>query len=74
MVDRTIFTIGHSNIGIESLIALLLQHDITVVADVRSQPYSRFLPHFSRESLKISLQAAGIRYVFLGRELGAHLA
>lgn len=74
MIDRTIFTIGHSNTGIESLVGLLRQHGITVVADVRSQPYSRFLPHFSREPLKISLQDAGIRYVFLGRELGARLA
>lgn len=71
MTDRAIFTIGHSNVGVDAFIALLRRHAITAVADVRSQPYSRYLPHFSRETLKASLQDAGIAYVFLGRELGA---
>jgi len=50
---------------------LLQQHEITAIADVRSHPYSRRLPHFSQPALKASLQNIGIRYVFLGRELGA---
>jgi uncharacterized protein (DUF488 family) len=47
-----IYTIGHSNHPIERFIALLRQHEITAVADVRSTPYSRFNPQFSREPLK----------------------
>lgn len=50
---------------------LLCEHGITAVADVRSQPYSRFSPQFNRETLKGALHNAGISYVFLGRELGA---
>ncbi len=42
MKDRTIFTIGHSNHSIEQFVALLQQHGITALADVRSAPYSRF--------------------------------
>ena len=34
-------------------------------------PYSRRHPQFNRETLKESLKASGIAYVFLGKELGA---
>ena len=66
-----IFTIGHSNHSIEAFITLLQKHGVTALADVRSHPYSRYLPHFSQASLKAALVNAGISYVFLGRELGA---
>lgn len=35
-----LYTIGHGNQSIESLVALLKQHDIRCVLDVRSAPYS----------------------------------
>jgi uncharacterized protein (DUF488 family) len=66
-----VFTIGHSTHSIDVFMALLRRHDVTVVADVRSEPYSRFSPQFNEASLKDSLKAYGIKYVFLGRELGA---
>lgn len=66
-----LFTIGHSNHPLETAISLLQKHGITAVADVRSHPYSRFLPHFNREALKEALRREGITYVFLGKELGA---
>ena len=71
MSSATIFTVGHSNTDFAGLLELLRQHDVTAVADVRSQPYSRYLPYFSRRALQASLREAGIHYVFLGRELGA---
>jgi uncharacterized protein (DUF488 family) len=66
-----IYTIGHSNHDYAAFIALLRQHDITALCDVRSRPYSRYAPHYSREALKNALEAAGIAYIFLGKELGA---
>ncbi|WP_254566339.1 DUF488 family protein [Oscillatoria sp. HE19RPO] len=66
-----LFTIGHSNHEIDTFIQLLQQHQIDALADVRSHPYSRYLPHFNRTLLKESLEKAGIKYVFLGQELGA---
>lgn len=66
-----IWTVGHSTHTIEAFVALVRRHDISVVADVRSAPYSRFSPHFNKEALQRSLKANGIKYVFLGRELGA---
>lgn len=67
----TLYTIGHSTQAIESFVQLLDEHDVSAVADVRSQPYSRINPQFNRESLTAALNAAGVAYVFLGRELGA---
>ena len=71
MASAEVFTVGNSNTDFAGLATLLHQHGITAVADVRSQPYSRYLPHFSQRALKASLREAGIHYVFLGRELGA---
>ena len=67
----TVFTIGHSTHPIEEFISLLKAASITVVGDVRSRPYSRMNPQFNREPFRNALAAAGIRYVFLGAELGA---
>lgn len=66
-----LLSIGHSNHEIDAFISLLQMHGVTAIADVRSHPYSRFLPHFNQVSLKASLAKAGIQYVFLGQELGA---
>lgn len=66
-----IFTIGHSTHSAEAFLALLRQHGIEALADVRSSPFSRFNPQFNRGELEQSLKAVGIRYVFLGKELGA---
>ena len=66
-----LFTIGHSNHPIAHFLALLQQHAIAALADVRSVPYSRRHPQFSRGPLAQSLAADGIDYLFLGDELGA---
>lgn len=66
----TVFTIGHSNQSAAALIALLQQHGIGLLADVRSAPASRFAPQFNRAALEASLKQAGIAYRWLGRALG----
>ncbi|MGB3206048.1 MAG: DUF488 domain-containing protein [Crinalium sp.] len=66
-----LFTIGHSNHSLEAFLALLKKHNITAIADVRSYPYSRYLPHFNQKELQEALANENISYVFLGRELGA---
>jgi uncharacterized protein (DUF488 family) len=67
----TVYTIGHSTHSLEAFIELLTRHGITALADVRSAPFSRFNPQFNKDALARDLKAGGIRYVFLGRELGA---
>ncbi len=70
-LKNPVLTIGHSTHSREAFLALLQQHGVTAIADVRSAPYSRFNPQFNREVLEQVLIAPGIKYVFLGRELGA---
>ena len=66
-----VYTIGHSKHTLDEFIALLKRHGVTALADVRSTPYSRFNPQFNKDALERDLKPHGIRYVFLGRELGA---
>ena len=68
------FTIGHSNHDFPAWLALLRQHSIEVVVDVRSSPYSKYVPQFDKELMQRSLEEAGIRYLFLGAELGGRPA
>jgi len=68
---QPLFTIGHSNYSSERLLELLGYHGVSALADVRSMPYSRYLPHFNKPALQEYLPQADIRYVFLGEELGA---
>jgi len=67
----TVLTIGHSIHSLDVFVKLLRQHGVTALADVRSTPYSRANPQFNRETLERDLKAQGIKYVFLGSELGA---
>jgi uncharacterized protein (DUF488 family) len=65
-----LFTVGHSNHALEVFVALLARHQIQVLADVRSSPYSRYVTHFDREALEGALKQAGVTYLYLGKELG----
>lgn len=71
---ESIFTIGHSNHSIERFIDLLKQHEVSAIADVRSTPMSRFAPQFNQGALRGALTGAHVKYVFLGKELGARSA
>lgn len=65
-----VWTVGHSNHSATGFVRLLEGCDIEVLADVRSQPYSRYTPHFSQPPLRHLLAEAGFNYLYLGRELG----
>ena len=65
-----ILTIGHSRHSLERFLSLLETAQVSVVADVRSAPVSRFSPHFNKNVLSASLAGQGIDYVFLGQALG----
>jgi uncharacterized protein (DUF488 family) len=66
----TAYTIGHSSHSFEEFLRLLTMHRIEVVVDTRSAPYSRYAPQFDREMIQRDLTQAGIKYLFLGSELG----
>lgn len=68
---RPLLTIGYSGLDMPGFVALLAANAVDVVCDVRSTPYSTYKPDFTRGPFRRHLNAAGVRYVFLGDRLGA---
>jgi uncharacterized protein (DUF488 family) len=65
-----IFTIGYGSRDLPAFLAVLKANAIDFLIDVRTAPYSRFKPEFSKDALDQTLAARGIRYVFMGDSLG----
>ncbi|MEZ4725316.1 MAG: DUF488 domain-containing protein [Candidatus Kapaibacterium sp.] len=70
MDKSTLYSIGHGNKSIETLIEELKHFDIDYLIDIRSKPYSKYSPHFNQNELKFSLLRNGITYTFMGDVLG----
>ena len=66
-----LWTVGHSNRSTEKFLALLSEHNIEVLVDIRSFPTSK-VEHFKREEMEKWLSEHGIEYVWLGKELGGY--
>lgn len=64
------FTIGHSNFATEVFLGLLRKHSINCLVDVRSSPYSKFVPQFNKENLSGELKKNQILYIYMGDKLG----
>jgi uncharacterized protein (DUF488 family) len=67
---QALFTIGYGARTFEEFIAALKANGIEYLIDVRTAPYSKFKPEFSKEVLQKRLEAAGMRYIFMGDTLG----
>jgi len=67
---HTLYTIGHSSRSAEELIDILRRHSIASVGDVRSAPYSKYSPQFDCSVIADNLKRNGIKYIYMGRELG----
>lgn len=72
--NNTIFTIGYSVLEINEFIEILKKFKIDVLADVRSQPFSRHKPEYNKHSLSKFLNKENIKYIFLGEECGARIS
>jgi uncharacterized protein (DUF488 family) len=57
-----IWTLGHSTRPVEELIALLREHAVDIVVDVRRYPGSRRYPQYGQDALAGALEAVGIGY------------
>jgi uncharacterized protein (DUF488 family) len=65
-----IFTIGYGSRSLDDFVRVLQAHDVEYLIDIRSAPYSRFKPEFSKNELEAELRQHAIRYVYLGDKLG----
>ena len=57
-----VWTIGHSTRSLADLVALLQEHRVTRLVDVRRMPHSKRHPQFDTAALARDLPAAGIVY------------
>jgi len=65
-----LYTVGHSNHSFEAFLDLLGRHEIHLVVDIRSSPYSRHAAQFNKGTLESRLRTVGLSYRFLGHVLG----
>jgi len=68
--SQAVFTAGFSTMPVERFLNNLQTHGIDLLVDVRSKPFSRHAPHFNKDQIEALTQRAGLRYRYLGRELG----
>ena len=66
----TLFTLGHSNLSVENLLAIIRSARVTCVVDVRAVPHSARCLQFSQDALRPELNTAQVTYHWAGRALG----
>lgn len=73
MKTGSIFSIGYSSFGNDAaqMIEILNEHEINVLIDVRSSPYSSYYTAFNKENLELSLKKENIYYRNYAKEFGA---
>jgi uncharacterized protein (DUF488 family) len=69
-IAGTVYTAGFSNLPLTAFLSNLHAHGIQVLVDVRSKPYASYSPHFNKDRIQTAAPEAGLRYLYLGRELG----
>ena len=73
-MPRSLLTLGYGNRELDDVLVLLRGHAVRYLIDVRSAPYSRFNPAFSKDSLAEAVERSGVRYVFMGDTIGGRPA
>ena len=70
MVD-TVYTVGYSGFKLDEFIATLQASQISLVVDVRSQPYSQWFVDYNKDKLERTLKQVGIYYRNYAEAFGA---
>jgi len=64
---KKVYTIGHSTTDFATFISYLKAHNVNMLIDVRSMPGSRYVPHFNKEVLSITLPQNNIKYIHFAK-------
>ncbi len=59
MTESIVYTVGHSNVPFEALLAILQRAGITCLVDIRTTPFSRYTPQFNQNQLRPLLEKVG---------------
>lgn len=69
-INSTLYSIGHGQKTQEEFISELKSFDIQFLVDVRSSPYSKWVPYFNQGVIEKWLGINGIRYAYMGNYIG----
>ncbi|MBW2976248.1 DUF488 domain-containing protein [Candidatus Woesearchaeota archaeon] len=69
-MEKAAYLIGHGNMKLEEFFRILKEKKVDVLIDVRSAPFSKYVPDFNKERLKEFLLKNNIDYVHMGGILG----
>lgn len=73
-MENNVYLIGHGNLSMYEFLDNLKSKEVVSLIDVRSVPYSKFVPHFNKVNLQKELEKEGIKYMFKGDVLGGRPA
>ena len=65
-----IYTIGHSNRKISDFISILKKFNVELLVDIRTFPFSKYVPDYNKENISRSLKENCIEYLYKGDRLG----
>ena len=68
---KIIYTIGHSSHDNIYFLQLLKKYNIDCIVDIRSVPFSKYVPHFNKNVIKKFLTFHRIQYIYMADEFGA---
>ena len=69
-MEKIVYLIGHGNMKLDEFLKILKWKKVDILVDVRSVPFSKYVPEFNKESLKEFLLKNNIDYVHMGSILG----
>lgn len=71
MKEFYIYSIGHGAKSMQDIVDELIKYDIKYLIDVRSKPFSKYYPHFNKETLISFFQKRDdIKYSWWGETIG----
>lgn len=69
-MEKTIFTLGHTNRSFLEFIQITSLFGIRRIVDVRAVPFSQYTPQFDRSLLRRELKNYSLEYIYMGGTLG----
>ncbi len=69
-MEKPVHLIGHGNMKLGEFLEILKRKKVDLLVDVRSVPFSKYVPDFNKEDLKEFLLRNNINYVHMGNILG----
>ena len=71
-MEKIVYLVGHGNMKLDEFLKILKGKKVDMLVDVRSVPFSKYVPYFNKEQLAEFLPKSNIDYVHMsilgGRE------